>query len=421
MHAEVERKPRKFELRAWHHGVIFLLACAVIISRRPDAVLHAQFWAEDGHVFFADAYNFGWWHALFRTYAGYFHAFPRLGAALSLLVPLAFAPLVLNLIAICVEVLPVSLLLSSRSSAWGSLTFRSILAGAYIVLPNGFEMHAFITDSQWLLAFAAFLLLVASEPLNTGERVFDLVILLVCGLSGPFCVFLTPIALFMIRKQRSLWRWGTAGLLILTSLVQTWALLGGGYSGRPHYALGANPALLIRILGGHVFLASILGANGLAANLSPEVFIGLLCAFVGGFLIVALCWAKCPLPPRLFALFSTAILAVSLASPAAYPPAGITTWELLARAGGIRYWFFPTLAFIWLLLFGFRSGGEVLKAILVVVMVTSCIGVVRDWRTPPLADLHWAENARRIEGAAPGKVFVIPINTAGWTMTLVKR
>jgi hypothetical protein len=42
MHAEVERQPGEFELRGWHHGVIFLLACAVIISRRPDAVLNGQ-------------------------------------------------------------------------------------------------------------------------------------------------------------------------------------------------------------------------------------------------------------------------------------------------------------------------------------------------------------------------------------------
>jgi hypothetical protein len=72
-------------------------------------------------------------------------------------------------------------------------------------------------------------------------------------------------------------------------------------------------------------------------------------------------------------------------------------------------------------LFGIRSGGEVLKAIVVVVMVAASVGVVRDWRTPPLADLHWAENARRVEGAAPGTVLVIPENPLGWTVKLVKR
>jgi hypothetical protein len=225
----------------------------------------------------------------------------------------------------------------------------------------------------------------------------------------------------MAWQQRNRWRWVTASILIAASALQIWALLSGGYSGRPHYVLGANPGLLVRIIGGHVFLASLLGANGLAANPGKQVFIGLFCAFVGGFILMAFCWAKSPLALRLFVLFVAAILALSLISPAAYPPAGVTTWELLSRAGGIRYWFFPTLAFVWLLLFGIRSGGEVLKAILVVVMVTAFVGVVRDWRTPALADLHWAENAKHIEGAAPGTVLVIPVNPAGFTMKLVKR
>jgi hypothetical protein len=208
----------------------------------------------------------------------------------------------MNLIAICAEVLPVGILLSSRSSAWASLALRSILAGAYVALPNSFEMHAFITDSQWLLALAAFLPLVAREPRNAGERIFDLAILLLCGLSGPFCVFLTPIALFMAWQQRNRWRWGSASILVAASAIQIWALLSGGYSGRPHYTLGASAGLLVRIIGGHVFLASLLGANGLAANPSKQVFICLFCTFVGGFILMAFCWAKSPLALRLFVL-----------------------------------------------------------------------------------------------------------------------
>ena len=38
---------------------VFLFACAVVIARRPDAVFHAQFFAEDGRIWFADAYNLG--------------------------------------------------------------------------------------------------------------------------------------------------------------------------------------------------------------------------------------------------------------------------------------------------------------------------------------------------------------------------
>ena len=146
-----DQQDRQTVLRSWHRGAIFLLSCAVLITRRPDAIFHAQFWAEDGHVWFADAYNLGWWTALFRTQDGYFQTLPRLGAALALLAPIALAPLVLNLIAITVQALPVNLLLASRSSAWGSLRFRAFLACTYLALPNCREIIAIITSSQWIL------------------------------------------------------------------------------------------------------------------------------------------------------------------------------------------------------------------------------------------------------------------------------
>jgi hypothetical protein len=59
-------------LRAWQHAAVFLLSCIIIISRRPDMIFRPQFWAEDGIVWFAQAYNEGWRHALFRTQVGYF-------------------------------------------------------------------------------------------------------------------------------------------------------------------------------------------------------------------------------------------------------------------------------------------------------------------------------------------------------------
>ncbi len=71
------------ELCTWQQGVAFLLTCAVVLSRRLDAVFHPQFWNEDRHVFFAGACEFGWWSALLRAYEGDSNAFPRLGAALA--------------------------------------------------------------------------------------------------------------------------------------------------------------------------------------------------------------------------------------------------------------------------------------------------------------------------------------------------
>jgi hypothetical protein len=422
MDATTKQQEQQIELSFWKHGAFFLLACAVLAARRPDAIFHAQFWAEDGRVWFADAYNFGWWSALFRQDGGYLQTFPRLGASLALLGPLFLAPLALNLIAIAVQALPVNLLLSSRSSAWGSLRFRALLAGIYLALPNCRELSANIESSQWVLALCAFLLLVVSIPRSAVGRLFDLSVLLLCGLTGPFCIFLLPIALFLAWRHRDRWRWVAVGALAALSLVQAWVLLvNTGFSSRPHYTLGASPALFTRILAGHVYLGTLLGHNQLAAHSDPRLFIFLLCVAIGGTAIVAICFVKSAVEMKLFLLFSAMLLAASLISPWAHPPAGVSVWKLMSGASGIRYWFFPTLAFAWSLLWCLRSRVAPLKVVSASLLILMCIGILRDWRHPAFQDLHFAEYVRRFEAAPVGTTVTIPVNPIGWDMRLVKR
>ena len=416
------RQQGQTEIRPWQHGVIFLAACLILISRRPDAVFNAQFWAEDGHVWFADAYNFGWWSALFRTCEGYHSVFARLGAALALLVPLAFAPLVLNLIAISVQALPVNLLLSSRSSVWGSLRFRALLAGIYLASPSCFELDGTITNSQWLLALCAFLLLAASPPQGISGRLFDISILLLCGLTGPFCIFLTPIAVFLAWRHRERWRWATAGLLAATGLIQAWSLFSGGYASRPHVLLGASPAMLARVLAGQLYLGTLLGSNTAAVRPGIGPFIVFTCIAVAGTIFAVICFLKSSWEMRLFVLFSAAILAGGLIAPAPGPLAETDRWWLeLLYGAGVRYWFFPDLALAWLILYCTQSRRQVLQAVSVLLLCILCFGIAIRWEIPAFRDAHFAEYAKSFEAAPPGTVMVIPINPEGWKMRLVKH
>lgn len=417
----VKQDDRQLALRTWQHAAVFLFACAVIVSRRPDALFHAQFWNEDGHVFFADAYNYGWWTALFRIYQGYYHTFPRLGASLSLLVPLTLAPLVMNLLTIGIQALPANLLLSSRFSGWGGLRFRGLLAGIYLALPNTREMSNGITQAQWYLTLCAFLLLVAIAPKGTTGRIFDLSILLLCGLTGPFCIFLFPIALFLAWRRRDRWNWIEVCVVTACCFVQAWGLFSGGFTSRPHFALGASPALFVRILAGQIFLSTLIGGNGLAAYSSPHLLLILLCVAVGGIAIVAICFAKSTEEMRLFLVLSSMILVASLISPTAYPPPGVSVWNMLAGAEGTRYWYFPTLAFAWSILWCFRNGTVMLKSVSAVLLCLMCFGILRDWVHPAYQEMHFAEFAKRVEAAPAGTVITIPENQPGWNFQLVKR
>ncbi len=415
------RREQPIGLSGWQQGAAFLLACAILISRRPEAVFHAQFRAEDGYAWFADAYNLGWLRALFYAHDGYFQTFPRLGAALALLAPLWLAPLVMNLAALAAEALPVNLLLSSRSSAWGSLRFRTLLAVVYLALPDRWEIGFGITESQWLLALSAFLVLVAAAPGSKVSRYFNLLIFLLSGLSGPFCIFLLPIAAFLAWKWRERWRWERASVIAACSLVQAFSLLVLDTHVRPHYTLGASPAMFTRLLGGNVILGVLLGPTPAAARSGTEIFLFLFCLVILGAGIVAACFFKSAVEMKLLLVFTGMLLAASLLSPVAYPPAGSTVWDMLARAAGVRYWFFPSLAFAWALLWGARRGNALLKPVSIFLIFLVCLGAARNWGYPALDDLHFADYAKSFESAPPGTVMIIPINPEGCRIRLVKH
>ena len=56
--------------------VILLAALLAIFSRQPGTLLRPQFFAEDGWVWYQQAYNLGWFRPLFITQAGYLQTLP---------------------------------------------------------------------------------------------------------------------------------------------------------------------------------------------------------------------------------------------------------------------------------------------------------------------------------------------------------
>ena len=51
--------------------VVFVASLIAVFSRLPGALLHAQFFAEDGWVWYQQAYNLQWFRPLGITQAGY--------------------------------------------------------------------------------------------------------------------------------------------------------------------------------------------------------------------------------------------------------------------------------------------------------------------------------------------------------------
>lgn len=409
-------------VRLWQHLALFLLAYGLMITRKPDAIFHAQFWAEDGKAWFADAYNLGPWRPFLRPEAGYFQTLPRIAADLSLLAPLSLAPLVLNLIAIAVHVLPVNLLLSNRSAPWGDAGFRVLLAATYIAIPSSPEICANITNEQWILAFCVFLLLAGSPAISTACRMIDVSFSLMSGLTGPFCIFLLPISLLLAVRRTGRWRWVPVCTLAACCLTQVIGLTVVSPAARTGWGvLGARFDLLVRILGGNVFLGSLIGANNFAGIPGMQAFAILVAAAGLGLIICGFAFSRAPMPMRLLALFATLLLSAALALPSSYAPPGTGQWEMIAKAGALRYWFLPSLSFIWLLLYGVSGQIKALKIVSGALLCFVCFGIAIQWRRAAFADLNYAAEVQRIEAAPAGTTLWIPINPSGWHMRIVKH
>lgn len=416
-----EAKPAKPVSRdglSWQLQIfVFAAAALLVISRRPDALLNPQFFGEDGSIWFPEAYMLGWLSSLLHSQNGYYQTFPRLASALALAVPFRFAPLVMNVIGIAVQVLPVSILLSARCRDWAPLNIRALMAFAYIALPNSFELNAAIEEGQWHLALATCIIVLATVPRSVWWRIFDVALIVLSGLSGPFSVLLLPVAAVFWWLRRGRWRLVIISALAATAIIQLYALVASVAATRPQVELGATAMLFVRLLAGQVYLGALLGGNIPQVNDSAGVLV--IVALLGT-AVVLFCLLKAPLELKLFVSFAFLVFAASLRNPMVSMTQ--PQWHVLKLAPGIRYWFFPMLGFVWALIWCMTlSRNWVVRMLAVAGGLLMLAGISRDWAYPPYPDLHFQQYARRFEAAAPGTLAIIPIAPAGWSMRLTKH
>lgn len=397
--------------------LFFLVAVLIVISRRPDTILYPQFFAEDGMFWFADAYNTGWWHSLLIAHTGYFQTLPRLAAALALLVPLKFAPLLLNLTAIAIQVLPATLITSARCRFWAPLNARILMAVAYLAIPNSRELDATITEAQWHMALLAALVLLAAPSASRLWRLFDLGVVLLSGLTGPFCLALLPVAAVIWWRYRRTWHAMLIGLLAVTGAIQLYALATTAVATRSQAVLGATVKLFLQMLAGDVYAGAIVGQNNLASR-APTALL-LLLALAGSALLVY-CFLKTTLELRLFLVYCFLLYIASLRNPMI--SLDKPQWQVLRDAPGLRYWFFPMLGFAWAAIWCAISAPE--KAVRRVAGIALCFmifGVAKDWIYPAFLNNNYPDYVKKFDALPPGEAMLFPLYPNGWTMQLVRK
>lgn len=149
-------------------------------------LLNAQFWAEDGSIFFSDAFYLGF-PSLWKTYGGYFHLYPRMVALACEWSPLPYlyCPLVYNagwLFGLCLCI--IYLWKIPHISIWLKGVFSVLL----VLVPTGNEAMANLTNVQWILALWILIYALNSPSEKMWQNIAGYGLLLISGLTTPLSV-----------------------------------------------------------------------------------------------------------------------------------------------------------------------------------------------------------------------------------------
>jgi hypothetical protein len=404
--------------RWWFYLLVFVGITAIVISRQPQLAFNPQFWGDDAH-WFADAYNNGGIQSVLRPQAGYLCLASKLPNILAVHVPLAFAPTIFGLYTIGISVLCYMSLLTNRFLGLGNLQARILLSFLWIAIPNCAEIYT-LNNTQWILAVLGILILLCGAPRNKREMAFDLVIISLLSLTGPFCILMSPIGwlLWLLRRQR--WSLILASLISAGAIVQSWTLL--------HFLDVCTPVsvmdpLGMKVLAGQVFLLGTLNGGYIIASTSLNSLGAAELATVvviAGIVIVCYATIRGPLELRLFIGYACAVCLAAIRR--LHCDSG-WDWESMMNVYyAVRYWYIPRLAVLSILVWmlgPMRTAAIRVSAALAIVLIVAAS--FSHWQYTPWQDLHFLQYARVFDSSPKGSRMTIPVNPVGWSLTLVKR
>lgn len=189
-------------------------------------------WAEDGPVFLQMARDNGL-ASLWASYAGYLHLYPRLVALLAADLPLLMAPWIFFCAWLAAWLLMVGVVVRA-AQALGLGTIAQCLTVLLIgCQPSSGEVFFNLTNAQWSLGIATFVLIAVPEAQPGWPPVVRGLLLLLLGLTGPFSALALPVLAFQAWR-----RWPARPscswlLVVACGFVQVLALLTGPPGSEP--------------------------------------------------------------------------------------------------------------------------------------------------------------------------------------------
>ena len=373
--------------------------------RRPESLLNAQFWAEDGGVFFQQQLLHGFWRSLAQPYSGYIHVIPRLIAAVMSFLPVRSTPLGYNASALLIEAV--------SCSAFFWPCYRKIIASdklratcclamtASTVV--GSELIATVSNLQWYLCVLSVLLMVAGGHQSTEKaaEVWLSIAQVFIALTAPTTLLFIPFLLWQVKNKPGCLK--VRPVLHLAALfLQVWIMRQDNAA--PKAAFHFDSLFLATLSSGlsRCILAPMIGTRFLTYNSEVALFTKLVLALSLGVAFATLLAVRLQGSPRLRWLLCAAYIGIGSLLAVLWGRGVVK--EFLSLDGlrnytAERYFFIGTCMFIFCVALAIDTFTQTMKYGIAAVLLAGAfaLGTVRNFPAKTFVDLHWIDSAAKIE------------------------
>ncbi len=375
---------------------LLLYSCMLVILflRRPDSLINATPWAEDGPIFLQQAIEHSYL-SLATLYAGYLHTVPRLVTLFAIQFGLKDAPFVMNLFALIIATISISHIFSKdfrfliRNDA-----LRFITAIFIICMPMP-EIFLNITNIQWPLLIYLILwttnLIFGSGSTGPAKTTFALLGFLTC----PASVILLPAVAWFIYTSRSIPVLAIFSISVLSNLFY---LAAGSVAGQGY----PNPICIIRFISAQIF--TFIHASNLVAQYGYNIT----CVITGATFIILIYYARddWAVDAWLWYLIVSYALLIAI-TRISYINDIDTMWE------ATRYSFIP-LCLLLIICFRHAHGRNYLIYVIIFMFI---INIASNYSIAPFQDFDYQLNAEKFNASGECNC-TIPINPPGWSFTV---
>jgi hypothetical protein len=386
---------------------ILIIATIVLFIRRTDSFINPQFWAEDGPVFFLQQYENGL-STITQPYAGYLHLIPRLIAFISeLFFPYSLVPFVYTFMSFVITLFVINAIFSRRLN----IKYKGLFSLALVLIPHyGNEVFMNVTNIQWILCVLLVTTAMKEEPnyvygnLKT-QYVFDIITTTLCGLTGPFLIFIMPLFAWKWfqnkNKYNSIIIFAVGIILIVQlSLIPFETVeLRSSYINLDLNAYG-------QIIGTKIFGGLFLGrlANSISPFLLSAVYFSLVVTLV----------LHSPHKRKFIIFFLYIHLVILLA---VFYKFKATPEILIPPENGTRYFYLPYIMIVWSLVIALEEIKNWKKALILIALLCVFFSALTSNFRSSYIDFNWLFYSKNI-----GKEdIVIPINPKGWQIYVKAR